>query len=103
MQDVSIHPQPQHQTALNHTHLSAEPCLGNGLVLNSFFLGEERKADGGGYGADGDIAACGTMSKAGAPYCLFVAEPILGPKWWPGGGFWLCSQLCCPPRVDALQ
>lgn len=36
--------------------------------------------------ADEGIAACGTMSEARAPYCLPVAEPILGPKWWLGGG-----------------
>lgn len=53
--------------------------------------------------ADEGIAACGPMSKAGAPYCLFVAEPILEPKWQPKGGFGLCSQLCCPPPVDAFQ
>ncbi|PKU43348.1 hypothetical protein llap_6350 [Limosa lapponica baueri] len=77
--------------------------------------GEERRGRGRGRGRrrgrgrgrergrDKVIAACQTISKARAPCCLTVADPVLGPKQCLGGGVGLTAQLHCPPPVVAFQ
>lgn len=48
-------------------------------------------------GTDKGITAGGSMSEARAPYYLTVADPILGLKWWLGGGVGLSVHLLLVP------